>query len=177
MFWIRVVLVNLDEQHAGKLPVGWPEYLTSIITSLEIQIMNVRSRRRGQWHGCGVSAVPSTGSLYVLGQEAHGLGKQQDANRVWCALAERWAMCCVIWAVCLGVTIARRPLPSLADNSYILKLACFYAVNSYASLIYVAVRASVTCHPVHRLLLCAQATPLPCLLPPSSCCDSVHQGL
>lgn len=43
IFWIRVLLVKSDTQHGGAIPVGWPDYITSILTSLEIQFMNASS--------------------------------------------------------------------------------------------------------------------------------------
>ena len=41
VFWVRIVLNNQDQRHGGTIPTGWPNYITSIMTSLEIQGMNV----------------------------------------------------------------------------------------------------------------------------------------
>lgn len=41
----------------------------------------------------------------------------------------------------------------VADNSFVLKLACFYAINGYSSLFYVAVRVAtvLTADPSFKL--------------------------
>jgi len=40
IFWVRVLLVKQDNAHGGKIPDGYPDYITSVINAVVIQLMN-----------------------------------------------------------------------------------------------------------------------------------------
>ena len=85
LFILRVLLVDKDQEHAGFIPVGWPDYITSILNGLQIQIFNI---------------IYSWLATKLCAWENH-------------------------------------PTQSSHDRSLTIKLALFYSINSYFSLLYI----------------------------------------
>lgn len=49
IFWLRVVLVQKSKPNGGPIPDGWPDYITSIINAVQIQIMNYVYSHMAVW--------------------------------------------------------------------------------------------------------------------------------